>query len=197
MDWSFIQKEEGNQRLNGYLPQDANKKPNPNSGVTIATGFDLHGRTRKGLDELGLDQQLVQKLLPYISPSLKGQVAQDFVHAHPLAVSKAEADLIDAKVRSYTVSTVAVAFDRASKTTPFLELPSGAQTAIIDLAHQYGTNLAAATPRFWSYVTSGDWIAARNELLQFHDAFGPRREKDAEKIDGDLKAGRLPARRNG
>ena len=53
IDWNFIQKQEGN-KLQGYVPEDAEGNPIGKSGVTIAAGFDLGQRNSsdlKGLPE--------------------------------------------------------------------------------------------------------------------------------------------------
>ncbi|WP_117035089.1 pesticin C-terminus-like muramidase [Klebsiella pneumoniae] len=60
------------------------------------------------------------------------------------------------------------------------------------VAYQYGTNLASATPNFWSQVTNGQWQEAINNLNNFGDAYPTRRRSEAALIQSDLDAGKLP-----
>ena len=54
VDWSFVEANEG-VMLTGYVPKDSSGNPDANSGVTIAVGFDLGGRTVSSLQALGFD----------------------------------------------------------------------------------------------------------------------------------------------
>src|ERR1700722_195707 len=84
VDWDFIAAREG-AMLNGYVPRDASGNPDAHSGVTIAVGFDLGGRTVASLQALGLDPTLVVLLTPYLG--LRGTAAQNYVHANPLTIT--------------------------------------------------------------------------------------------------------------
>ncbi|WP_259271153.1 pesticin C-terminus-like muramidase, partial [Klebsiella pneumoniae] len=74
----------------------------------------------------------------------------------------------------------------------FSSLPLNTRTAIVSVAYQYGTNLASATPNFWSQVTNGQWQEAINNLNNFGDAYPTRRRSEAALIQSDLDAGKLP-----
>jgi hypothetical protein len=50
------------------------------------------------------------------------------------------------------------------------------------VAFQYG-DLAKKTPNFWKQVTSGDWGAAKRNLLDFQDKYPTRRKKEAALLD--------------
>jgi len=50
---------------------------------------------------------------------------------------------------------------------------------ITSVAFQYG-NLATETPNFWRQVTSGDWDGAVGNLRNFGDAYGSRRNREAD-----------------
>src|SRR5215216_283993 len=74
VDWDFIDEREG-VHTTGYVPNGSNRRPDANSGVTIATGFDLGRRSVDDLRRLGLDDDLVALLTPYLG--LRGQAAGD------------------------------------------------------------------------------------------------------------------------
>ncbi|GEQ97061.1 hypothetical protein JCM17844_06980 [Iodidimonas gelatinilytica] len=55
------------------------------------------------------------------------------------------------------------------------------------MATQYGPNLhlpskEGGTPRFWEFVTRGEWQKALEEFRDFGDGFQPRRDKEANKL---------------
>ncbi|MGD0193181.1 MAG: pesticin C-terminus-like muramidase [Rhizomicrobium sp.] len=188
VDWAFVAAKEG-ARTNGYVPPDAQKRPDANSGVTVAHGFDLGGRSVADLRALGLPDDLVQTLTPYLG--LRGQAAQDYLNAHPLQITGAQQQLIDTPAFNDYYNRVADNYNSASHGTRFQDLPRAAQTAIVDLAYQYGTNLASATPHFWRQVTEGRWQDAHDNLMDFHDAYHTRRRAEAALLAGAMASGAL------
>ncbi|WP_373293763.1 pesticin C-terminus-like muramidase [Iodidimonas muriae] len=67
-------------------------------------------------------------------------------------------------------------FNRHSRYLRFQDLPPAAQTVIASVATQYGPNLhlsskEGGTPRFWGFVTRGEWQKALEELRFF--GWGP------------------------
>jgi hypothetical protein len=191
VDWGFIGEREG-VRTDGYVPLDMHRHPDANSGVTIAAGFDLGRRTAADLQRLGLSDDLVTSLTPYLG--LRGQAAQNYLTAHPLNITAPQEQGIDTPTFTSTYNTVADNYNAAETTgTRFQDLPQSAQTAIISVAHQYGPDLASATPRFWSQVTGGQWQAAHDNLENFGDAFRPRRQLEGGLMLNAISSGNLPA----
>ena len=92
IDFGFISKLEGGQLRTGYVP-DADSSQ---SGVTIATGFDLGARNVNDLQNLGLPQALIEKLSRYLGK--QGTQAEFLLLRYPLTISKPEADAIDKAV---------------------------------------------------------------------------------------------------
>jgi hypothetical protein len=189
VDWDFIAAREG-AMLNGYVPRDGNGNPDANSGVTIAVGFDLGGRTVASLQMLGLDQALIALLTPYLG--LRGQAAQSCLNTNPLTITAAQETAIDAEAFNTYYNAVATNYNAASGGISFQSLAQGAQTAIVSLAYQYGTNLAHATPNFWKQVTGCEWQAAYNNLMNFGDAFASRRRLEAAQLLTAIQSGTLP-----
>jgi hypothetical protein len=191
VDWDFIGQREG-VRTDGYVPPDENRRPDGNSGVTIAAGFDLGRRTAADLQRLGLSNDLVTSLTPYLG--LRGQAAQDYLTAHPLNITPQQERAIDTPTFTSTYNTVADNYNAAQTTgTRFQDLPRDAQTAITSVAHQYGTNLASATPHFWDQVTNGRWQDAQDNLMNFGDAYRSRRRLEGGLMLNAINSGNLPA----
>ena len=176
VDWNFIANKEGGQKTQGYIVK-IGENPAPNSGVTIATGFDLGEKTKSGLLEMGLSPTLVNKLEPYLG--LKGEKAKKALDDKPLNIGVAEANEIDRLVRQDIVSTLSNRFNAAAQFATFEQLDPALQTVITSVAYQYGS-LGTKTPRFWGFVTNGQWLEAVNELKDFGDDFPSRREAEAE-----------------
>ena len=190
VDWGFITDREGS-GLNGYVPQDRNKTPFAHSGVTIAHGFDLGGRSGADLQKLGLRDDVTTMLTPYVGP--RGQAAQDLLNARPLNISPQQQDQIDNVIFNSNYNRVAKDYNAQTTTgTRFQDLPQGAQTAIMDVAHQYGPNLAVRTPNFWNQAVSGQWQAARDNLMNFGDANQKRRQLEGNLIQNEMDSGTLP-----
>ncbi|HKU54888.1 MAG TPA: pesticin C-terminus-like muramidase [Rhizomicrobium sp.] len=190
VDWGFINEREG-VLTRGYVPPDEHDLPDANSGVTIAAGFDLGRRTAADLRRLGLSDDMVTSLTPYLG--LRGQAAQDYLAAHPLNITQQQQQAIDTPTFTSAYNTVADNYNAAQRTgTRFQDLPRSAQTAIISVAHQYGTNLAAATPHFWTQVTTGRWQDAHDNLMNFGDAYQSRRRLEAGLMSDAINAGNLP-----
>ena len=174
VDFGFIKEVEG-YKTTGYVPKNDGIVLGK-SGVTIASGFDLGQR---GVQDLaGLPEDLAIKLLPYLS--LKGKDADTI--ASNLEVSKEEADIINEFAKQEAMSRLSRQW-MGTTGTNFENLPSNKQTAVASVAFQYG-DLAKKTPNFWKQVTSGDWGAAKRNLLDFQDKYPTRRKKEAALLDG-------------
>ena len=189
VDWDFVSKEEGGQWLEGYVPKDAKGRAVGKSGVTIATGYDLGSKNAAEIRKLGIqppeaERALIEKLTPYFG--LQGQPALDFLTAQErkrgkpaLEITPAEAQAIDSAKRIAAYREVRGRYNAAAKGgLRFEALEKEARTVLVSVAFQYG-NLKTATRKFWEHMTHGDWPAAIRELENFHDAHGPRREREA------------------
>jgi len=164
----------------------------PNSGVTIARGFDLHGRTVAGLKALGFDQDLIQTLKPYLANNLIGNAAAKV--SSQLKIKESQAKIIDDAIFTSTVSAIEANFDRDVSYAKFRQMPAGIQTALADLAFNFGPNLSAkkATPILWRHVVAGDWKAVvRNLRTGFKGQTG-RRKREANLIDQAVNSEHAP-----
>lgn len=184
---TFIRAKEGFSAT-GYVPKNAAKQPDVNSGVTIGIGVDLGGKTKDSMLNDGVSKEFVNLLEPYLG--LKGKAAQDKLTKSPLTITEAQAmDLSKNYINRFS-SGVASKYQAATGSN-FSKLPLGTRTAIVSVSYQYGQNLAAATPEFWKQVTSGRWADAVKNLNNFKDNFPTRRQSEAALIQADIAAGKL------
>jgi hypothetical protein len=182
IDFSFISSLEGGQQLTGYVPASGVS----NSGVTVATGFDLGARNEADLKKLNLSLSLITKLKPYLG--LKKTAASTALKNSPLAITKADADSIDKAVKSEATNLLIQRYNAAIKPTQnnFSQLPKEAHTVIASVAYQYG-NLATRAPKFWKAVTDQDWADTVKKLKNFGDQYPTRRNKEATLLQGIVK----------
>lgn len=171
IDWNFIAGNEGADITTGYVPNPDTSQ----SGVTIASGFDLGQINLAGLDELVLDPDLAAKLRPYVG--LKRQDAVAALATQPLVLSLAQVEAIDAAVESQHGAEIRQHYNAFGG--DWDGLPDAAQTAIADLAFQYGTALDHETPHFWHQALNCDWAGMYANLMAFGDAYPNRRHAEA------------------
>ncbi len=198
-DRSFIEGNEGGLQTSAKIPEDKDGKVIGKSGATIGAGVDLGQHSEADLRAAGVPEPVIEKVRPYLG--LKGEEAQRFLDRHPLTLTESEARILTDRVHDGIIRQVAARYDAASDGVRFADLPAEAQTVIADVAIQFGPNLDRATPRFWRFVTTGDWEKALAELRDFHDqppddtgnTSTPRRRREANKWEKAL--GRFPKKK--
>jgi len=176
IDFNFICELEGFE-LNGYVPDPDNS----NSGVTIASGFDLSQRSKDELVSM-LGASLGLKLAEY-SGKTKFQ-AVNYLKRFPLSITKEEAEQINKASHQQSIDRLASAWNECAY-CEFSSLPANKATVVSSVAFQYGS-LARRTPHFWRQVTSGDWNGALKNLRDFGDKYSTRRNKEADLLEGAL-----------
>jgi GH24 family phage-related lysozyme (muramidase) len=174
VDFDFIKAQEGFE-TQSYVPKDKEGNVLGKSGVTVASGYDLGQKSLSDLE--GLSESLIEKLAPYLG--VKGKQADAI--ANNLILTKAEADIINQFSKEKELEKISKKWKDATG-TEFSELDGNKQTVIASVAFQYGSNLDKATPNFWKQVTSGDWKGAKENLLDFGDAYSSRRKREASLI---------------
>lgn len=179
IDYAFLSAREGGSRLDGYVPDSRGSE----SGVTIATGFDLGQRRRSELLALGLPHRLIEQLEPYLGA--KRRKATELLAEKPLRITAGDALLIDRSFKHRFVVRLADDYGASpfnTGRTAFYDLPSEAQTVIASVAFQYG-DLSRAAPRFWRAVCQQDWRSAVAELRNFGDNYPSRRNLEADLLN--------------
>ena len=187
VDMGFISTSEGGQLLDGYVPNPTGSQ----SGVTVGTGVDIGQLSAAQLDNLDIPQSLKDQLAPYVG--LKGQDAVDALAATPLNIDSADAETLDREVLDPIINSVQASYDSSGASGTFASLPPEVQTVLADLAVQYGSDLATATPNFWADVTTGNWDAALAELQDFGDSTQGRRDREAALLQQAINRGALAA----
>jgi len=175
IDFNFIMEQEGFE-TEGYVPEAASS----NSGVTIASGFDLGARNRNDLK--GLPKDIVKTLTPYLG--LKGMEAQNFLNNKELLITKDQAKIINEFAKKEAVINLKTRWEETTKTS-FNKLPKEKATVLASVAFQYG-DLESQTPNFWNQTTNNQWMEAYNNLLNFGDIYKSRRKREAEYLKAVL-----------
>jgi hypothetical protein len=176
IDYEFISRLEGGRHTTAYVPAASTS----NSGVTVATGFDLGQRNERDLRVLGLSESLISKLTPYLGK--KKDEAARYLQQHPLTLTAGEAEQIDIAYKAAFVRQLRTRYigsPHNQRRADFFSLPAEAQTVIASVSFQYG-NLATRTPMFWRAASSQNWAEAVRILNNFGDLFSTRRRKEAE-----------------
>ena len=117
---------------------------NSASGVTIGTGVDLGQQDatayEKRLLDAGVPEALVIKLTPYMG--LKRSEACRYLRAHPLVVTKDEADQIDKEMKSYHAKLAKAKYNSVAKKIAneptFDQLSTEEQTVLMSRQYQDG-----------------------------------------------------------
>lgn len=177
VDFDFIKEQEGF-KLDGYVPVDKDTNiPLGESGVTIASGFDLGQRGLKDLS--GLPENIQIKLKPYLG--LKKEFAQKKLKELPISITNDEAMIVNQVAKADAMSKLEKQWKEKTG-TDFSSLPRNQATPIASVAFQYG-DLAKKTPNFWNQVTSNDWEGAKKNLANFKDSYGSRRKKELDYLN--------------
>ena len=178
VDFSFIKEREGYEK-SIYVPLENDGTVLNKSGPTIASGFDIGQKSESDLK--GLPTTIINKLKPYLG--LKGSAAKTFVDNNKLTLTTKELDTINEFAKKQEIGKLKQAWNNSASTVSFDDLTKEQATVVASVAFQYG-NLATETPKFWGYVTSGDWVAAAKELRNFKDDFPSRRKLEANYLEG-------------
>ncbi len=125
--------------------------------------MDLHANDSASI--LEAYPYLVPKgIVDQIAPAMGyvGQAAQDYLNAQPVALSLVNAQTLSTDVFFGIFDQLANAFDGQSTLgLRYENLPSGAQTALMDLGYNYGPNLSgsgSSTVRnIWSSALAQNW----------------------------------------
>ena len=177
--WDFIEELEGNSQV-GYIPDPEGS----NSGVTIASGFDLGCRSLADLQELNLiGTSAGDKVCKYLG--LIGEDALDMLEGWPLKLTKVECDYINKQARKHAIRGLEWQWE-AHTGIEFRHIDEEPATVICSLHFQYG-HLPSMTPNFWEQVTTDDWEGALDNLRGFGDRYPTRRNKEADLLEGWLK----------
>ncbi|MDR1507808.1 MAG: pesticin C-terminus-like muramidase, partial [Treponema sp.] len=126
------------------------------SGVTIATGVDLGQQTKDRLKSMGVSEETIRVLSPYLG--LKTQAAVDALRNTPLTITGDQVEEIDRAVHNRYINETAAMFG------PLFEAaPKQVQAVAVSLHYQFGIPRRTASPGLglaWDAMRKGDYTAA-------------------------------------
>jgi len=175
INWPFIEELEGNLNI-GHQPSE-------NSGVTIGSGFDLKEKTESSLKDMGFDPDLIDKLKPYLG--LTGADAATAIETNNLKLSPEETSRVNRLSKKHYTEDIKNQYEEGTG-KKFWKLSPEQQTIVMSVGYQYG-NLKTKTPSFWKGVINDDWDSVVNELRDFKDDYGTRRNKEADLLSISLE----------
>ena len=175
INWNFIEDLEGNLNY-GHQPSE-------NSGVTIGSGFDLKEKTEGSLEDMGFDPDLIDELKPYLG--LTGDEAAMAIKNNNLVLDDDKISRINRLSKKHYTEDIKNQYEESTG-KKFWKLSPEQQTVIMSVGYQYG-NLKTRTPKFWKGVISDDWDSVVNELRDFKDDYGTRRNTEADLLSISLE----------
>ena len=166
----------------GYVPK-VNNAPHANSGVTVATGFDLKEKNEQFLKDMGVEPLVINKLSKYFG--LSGDKAQKKLDQEPLRLESHEAEELSRLAKAWYTSNIANQYEKATGyNKKFYDLSAAQQTVIYSVGYQYGS--LNRTPTFLKHAVDNNWQEMYNELMDFNDIYPTRRKSEAELLLKEL-----------
>jgi hypothetical protein len=204
VDFERISRWEGGQYLNGYIPIRGGVVYQ-NSGLTIATGYDLGQVDARELGSVGLDAATLAKLTPYTSMPFRNYTRAELldyisrtIGAPVPDIPKAQADLLDKSSHGKHLSIAINIWDRAksSLVPAYRSLPTPWQTVLLSRFFHAGTiSRLRRYSRFWTNATAGEWATAIAALRTSDPGFAGRLAEEADYLATNVPAAVVRPRR--
>jgi GH24 family phage-related lysozyme (muramidase) len=183
VDWTFLQEVEGQENTT-YIPME-DGKPIQNSGVTIGTGVDLGQQSKAKFEKLGLPDELINKLAPFFGKT-QDKAVKALEKNGEVTLDDDEILAIDKALKKATLEETKKWYNKTNTMDQdWSDLSDQQQTVILSVRYNHGP---AGAPNFYRQVTSGDWTAAVDNLLNFYPSkdneLHERRVKEAQYLSG-------------
>ena len=191
---------EGPQQLKGYIPCNlSNGKtanyyggPNPEkydpmgiSGVTIGTGVDLGQTDAATLRKIGVSEQTINIVRPYLEKRKKNAVYALYNNA--LVISKEVADELDSCMIGHHIKIICNRYNKDAGAGAFENLPWQAQAVIVSILYQRGVNSPSKFKNTWAALVNKDWKDASERFKNSSLWAGyHNRRREEGKILGEL-----------
>ncbi|WP_050805515.1 pesticin C-terminus-like muramidase [Legionella drancourtii] len=161
---------EGGQRLEAYLPMRKNGDVIDNSGITIATGFDIGQHDNYEIKNFGFPRELEEKLLPFVKATKK--CAKTLLPlANQLVISVEDANLIDFAAKGAILKAAIKSWNtRKLENTPqFKDLTPAQQTILFSRTFHQGPGMPnkAVSKNFYNAALKNNWMEAENHLRNY------------------------------
>ncbi|HCG05063.1 MAG TPA: hypothetical protein DEV75_08945 [Desulfovibrio sp.] len=192
-----LHKMEGN-TLYAYIPEK-DGKPMDKSSATIGAGIDLGQWSAKALREVGVDEDVINRLNPLLGKNAtEAQSAMDKLKKQKRSVelTPEQAHHLNEKMFLHFGEQARQRYNSAPSNKgaqgkplrKFEELPKEMQAVVTSVLYQHGST--GKFPKFWEHSTKGDWEGAIKELRNFSPdpdyKYHPRRNKEADLMQQGL-----------
>jgi hypothetical protein len=179
INWDFISSLEGKGVKKAYVPSE-------NSGVTIATGFDLKEKDRDLLTTMGISEDTTNLLSQFFGMS--GAQAEEASLNFELTDEQVQE--IDKASHTWYANQVKATYESQDHKTPFDDLTEAQQTVLASVGFQHGTSFKRKDGSEMNYIKqarNNDWEALTANLRNFGDDFPTRRNKEADFLESEKK----------
>ena len=192
VDWAWVFQQSGPRVLHAQPPDPSG----PPGGIQIAAGVDLSRLKVRDLALSGLDPDAIERLAPFLD--LRGEAATAALAQYvgtlgPLTVSNSEAAALERAMAAKTLAGLQARYLQDTGRV-FSVLNSDLQTAIADLAYQYGPDIRRYSPILWGLLGTGQWELVAAELLRLQGPWAARRRAEGVLVLRALETG-SPAER--
>lgn len=193
IDFQYIAALEGNQWLRGYVRFKRSGIVAGQSGMTVASGFDVGQWSISQLGAMGFPTTLLDKLKPFANVNFKSrnksQVAAQVATFGPVPVlTKSEADLCDGRVFSTILAQALKAWNagRSAGVPAFIALPAGWQTVWLSRYYQEGPATQVSLGKtFRAQALAGKWTDAMASLRSYTE-YSERAKAEAKVLAAEL-----------
>eukprot|EP01037_Dinobryon_pediforme_P001313 gene1313-1330_t len=168
---------EGAQYLRGYVPFDNSGVVSGNSGMTIATGFDIGQKSAGQMNALPIPDALRARLMAFAGKRFKGKTRAQVVavistlSAPVPVISSGEANLLDRVIHGEHLESAVASWNarRKAGVPAFADLPAAWQTVLFSRTFHQGKGMPDTTVAkpFYTAATKGDWAAAAKALRDY------------------------------
>ena len=184
INWEFISELEGKGVKKAYVPSD-------NSGVTVATGFDLKEKDVELMTEMGISEDTTNLLSQFFGMS--GAEAKEA--SANFSLTDDQVTEIDKASHSWYANQVKKAYENGDHQTAWDDLTEAQRTVIASVGFQHGTSFKRKDGTEMNYIKqarANDWEALLANLRNFGDDFNTRRNKEADFLEAEKKTERQP-----
>ena len=171
IDFSALSSFEGGQIPQSYLLMDKKGNVIGQSGITIATGFDIGQHSVDEIKSYGFTKTLEKKLLPFADA--KKECAKELLSlARETKFSNEELNQIDFVVQGHHLDLAIKSWNanRLENTPLFKDLSSSQQTVLLSRTYHQGPSMpdTMVAKKFYGSAINNNWIAAENHLRNYN-----------------------------
>ena len=179
INWEFISELEGKGVKKAYVPSS-------NSGVTVATGFDLKEKDSDLLATMGISEDTTNLLSQFFGMS--GAQAEEA--SMNFELTDDQVTEIDKASHNWYANQVKKTYESKEHKIAWNDLTEAQQTVIASVGFQHGTSFKRKDGSEMNYIKQardGDWEALTANLRNFGDDFDTRRNKEADYLESEKK----------